>query len=387
MDKNNRRRILFLVDGFNVGGAELNLLKMLGHADRERHDFVLLSFRDQGPLRPRFEAMGIPVTLMCRRWRFDLSVPFRLYRFLQRGRYDVVVTVLFYPDILGTLMGWLARVPVRLAWETASHHDTFFHPWHRRFMYRRVMPLTTRILTVSEEGRQSIIQVERLRPEKIAVLPAGVEVDRFVPRSGGLDRQSLDLDDGDLVLGVVARLDPIKGHAFLLEALARVRAQAASPRLRCLFIGDGPERQKLEAQAEALGLSDTVRFLGFRDDVPALLPLLDLFVLPSISEGLPNVILEAMAAGVPLAASAVGGIPEVVESGRHGWLFPSGDVDALADRLQQAMNDPLALKKMGAEARAHVVAHYSMAAQIRTFEALYRLGGAADLDEALSPRQ
>lgn len=370
---NHRKKIkiLYLVDGFNIGGAEYNLLQMLEAMDREAYDITLCSFVDRGDLKPAYEALGFPLHIIARRWRFDLSIFKRLYRLIQKGRFDIIQTLLFYPDIIGAVMARLCRVPACIAWETASHYDAFFKPPHRRLFYRLAMRWATCIVTVSEEAKKSVVAVERRPPEQIKVFPNGIDLARFERTAPAALRTEYQADGETMLIGVVARLDAIKGHSHLMEALSEVYKQHSN--FQCLLIGDGECRDALTAQVRQLGLQDHVQFLGFRRDIPELLSVLDLFVLPSISEGLPTVVLEAMASTVPVIATRVGGIPEVIQSGENGMLVPSKDSTALAESILQLMNHPQLRSNIAAAGRKRVEEQYSFRRQMEQFETLYHL--------------
>lgn len=357
------------MDGFNIGGAELKLLEMLRHMDRERYAITLCSFMETGDLRSQFEALGDPLVIMARKWRFDPSIFVKLFRLIRKGHFDIIQTLLFYPDIIGTVMARFCKVPVCIAWETASHYDTFFHPFHRRLFYRLFMRWATRIVTVSQEAKHSIIDVERLPAEQIDVIPYGIDLERYGREAGAEIQVEGYENEAAFVMGVVARLDYIKGHPFLLEALHHVRKIYSN--FICLLIGDGEYRAHLEGLVQKYNLQQHVKFLGFRDDIPSILNRLDLFILPSLSEGLPNVILEAMAAQVPVIASAVGGIPEIIENSENGILVPPKNAVALAEAIEQVLHDAALREKMALAGKVMVEKRFSLAKQMERFESLY----------------
>jgi len=190
-----------------------------------------------------------------------------------------------------------------------------------------------------------------LAPDRVRLIHAGVDLQRFTPRTpGAVLRESFGIPSGVPVVASIGRLEAVKGHVHLLEALARLRGQDLS--FRVLVAGDGSLRASLEARARELGLSDRVRFLGVRDDIPAILAACNVYVLTSIgSEGSSRATLEAMASGLPVVASDVGMLPDIVKDGSNGYLVPPGDPDALARRLRPLLLDRGLRNAMGLNAR------------------------------------
>jgi glycosyltransferase involved in cell wall biosynthesis len=182
-------------------------------------------------------------------------------------------------------------------------------------------------------------------------------------------RRTFGVQAQGLLVGTVGRLHPQKGFASLLAAVARVRERL--PAIRLLLVGGGALRRDLVARAEALGLAEVVIFAGSRGDVPEILAALDLFVLPSLWEGLPNAVLEAMAAGLPVVATAAGGTPEVVVDGETGLLVPPGDVTALAEAIERLLRDPGLRRKMGEAGRKRVEGHFTIEQTVAQTVALY----------------
>ena len=367
MDSNKKINILFLIDGFNIGGAELNLLEMLRNIDKRKYDITVCSFMDSGPLQPDFKQLGFQVKLILRKWRFDPSIFLKLRSLMKKNSYDIVLTLLFYPDIVGTLIAHSCRVPCILSWATASHYDRDFDPWHRRFFYKIAMKKSNKIIAVSNETKESIIKREKFSPDKILVIPSGLNIDKYSRDVSGMKK--VQKNDSLFVIGVVARLNYIKGHVFLIRALKEVKA--VFPNFQCRLIGDGEYKPVINELVQKLGLSEHVQFMGFRRDIPEQLKQLDVFVLPSLSEGLPMVILEAMAASVPIVASSVGGIPEVIKNNVNGILVKPGDSESLARGIQSLFASREKREKLAREARNFVEKKFSITTLIKSFEEIF----------------
>ncbi len=242
--------------------------------------------------------------------------------------------------LIGSLAAKLARGPAVVASRRVDFRI------NSRWKYTWAVD---RLIAISRAVRDVLIDC-RVPPEMISVVLSGIDLSRFEslpPRDDA--RRALGIADGELALGMVAALTDHKGHRFLLEAWPRV--VAAEPRARLLLAGSGELEEELKRAAADLGIGDSVRFLGFHSDVVGLLAALDLFVLSSHLEGLCTSLMDAMAAGLAVVATAAGGIPEVVDDGRTGVLVPARDPDALAGAILDVLSDPERRRKLGAAGR------------------------------------
>jgi glycosyltransferase involved in cell wall biosynthesis len=274
----------------------------------------------------------------------------------------------FKSDLVGVMAGRLARVPV----VTTVHG--YIAVTGKSQLYRQIdlqlLRAMDRVIVVSESMRRDLGE-RGVANGRLQVVRNGIAIDNypFARRSRTLRAES-GFDDDALVIGHVGRLSPEKGQARLLRVLPRVREKV--PRARLVIVGDGPEMESLRTLARTLGVEEVTRFCGYRSDVPEVFANLDLLVLSSDTEGLPNVVLEAMATGVPVVATAVGGTPEVVEHGVTGLLVPAGDEAALAAAIVEAFARPGAAADRARRARAFVESQCSMEALIRATHELYR---------------
>lgn len=228
------------------------------------------------------------------------------------------------------------------------------------------------MVAVSKEVYQAEVQRSGIDPKKVTMIPSGVQVQRFIdpdPASTEQLREAWGIQPRTHLIGTVGRFVPPKGHTYLLDAIVRLQSQF--PDVKTLVVGDGALLRPMEEKAQALGLSDAVVFTGIRRDVPEILALLDVFVLPSLWEGLPIALLEAMAAGLPVVATRVGGVPEVVEDGVTGLLVPPRDPDALAEAITRLLRDPDLRCKMGQAGRERVESEFSVEKMVRKTETLY----------------
>jgi glycosyltransferase involved in cell wall biosynthesis len=304
-------------------------------------------------------------------WRQPLAVGRRIGRLvaaLRRDRPDVVHGFLFHGYVLGALAGRWAGAPVVVASRRSLGNFKKGKP-HYRLGEQVVNRLTDLVIANSEAVRADSLRREGLPPERVIVIHNGLEPGRFARPPEADLRRHLGLDKAPVVVGVVANFIPYKGHRFFLDAWAEVVAR--TPEAVALLVGDGAGRREIEARAAALGLGGSLRFLGSRLDVPEILGVVDILVHPSLEEGFCNAILEAMAAGKPVVATAVGGNPEAVVEGETGLLVPPGDGPALAEAIGWLLDRPEQAGAFGHAGRRRVVERFELSRMVTQYEAVY----------------
>lgn len=364
-----RLRILHLFVSLPVGGAENLLLSILRRLDPARHESVVCTLGEKGALAVQVEALNVPfIELKLMRGGSGRRKTVRiLAELLRRERIDLLHAHLYHANLIGRLAARRAGIPC-----VVSIHNTYTRPkWHRRmanwWLARRH---TGAIIAGSEEIRRDILRYDHVRPELVEVIPNAVDLSRSASAlTREAARERLGLAAEAYVLGTVGRLEEQKGHRFLLDALDRLRAQGLDAVL--LLVGGGREEAALCEQAARLALGERVRFLGMRDDLGDLFRAMDLFVMPSLWEGLSLAMLSAMAAGLPVVATRVGGVPEVLGDDERGFVLPPGDAAALAERIAWCHAHPDAAAHAGTAGAAHVRANYSDAALVKRVEAVY----------------
>ena len=360
-------RVVTLVDRPTVtGGAERLAVQVASRLDRERFESVLCASRrtDEPLLDAELAAAGVEVLNLNRGSKLDLRAWRPLVRRLQDG-VDVVHAHMFGSNVWGTVLGRLTHVPVVVAHE---HTWSFQGRPVRRFLDRELVGrYADAFVAVAAEDRRKMIEVEGVDAEKIRLIPNGIPDP--VPGDGAAVRHELGIDADAPVIGVVCELRAQKALEVLFEAAARLRGEL--PALKVLVAGDGPERERLEAEVERLGLEGTVLLLGIRRDVPALLDALDVAVLSSDYEGSPLSVMEYMAAGKPIVSTCVGGVPELLEDGRDAVLVEPRDPEAFAEAIGRLLRDPAEAKRLGEAARDRQRREYSLDAMVRRIESLY----------------
>jgi len=327
-------QITQIITGLTVGGAQQLLLGLSQELMALGHKVRVIGLRPGG-LADEFRQQGIPVEELCLKGMLGLPTLFRLTALLKRQRPDIVHTHLGRADNFGRLAARLARVPVIVT--TVHNVDA----WKANILFRRIDAWTSRyanqIVACSGRVGEHLRELGLVPNEKITVIRNGICLrdwsDRPEPAAVLRLRGELGLRPNDFVIGVIGRLEKQKGHRHLFEALAILKEDVADWRL--LVVGEGALRQALEELAERLGLSSQVSFAGVRRDMRMIYAASDVVVLPSLWEGLPLVLLEAMAARRPVVGTRVGGVPEVLRHKETGFLVPPGDSAALCAAIKR----------------------------------------------------
>jgi len=370
------RNILYLVTGTNVGGTERSLLEICRHLDHSRYRPVVVSLKKEGPVAPMIRDLGTEVISLGMREEagilsaaeFTLGL-LRLPRLLRGRSFDLLHSFLFRANIFGRLTARRCGI----ARTVSSYRGTLEEPkpWMLsldRVTLKRADALCTLSETLAAELRDRL----QAPPEKITIIPNGIDASaarRAVADCAPHARRRLDLSPADMVLVAVGRLHAEKGLSFLLEAFRPFFHQ--HPRAVLVLAGDGPERERLQKQAEALRVAARVRFLGTVLSPWEVLAAADIFVLPSVHEGMPNALLEAMAASLPVVATAVGAVPEMVEDGRQGLIVPPGDPASLTGAIERLAWSPDLRKEMGVRALQRATDAYSLDTARGKLEDLY----------------
>lgn len=365
----NKIKILYVFAALPVGGAEQVLVTELKWLDKNLFAPLVCVISEKGPVGEVIEKMDIPVIPLHRmkRNQFDYGIIRELKKIMVQGKVSVVHTHLYDGGKYGRIAARMAEIPGII--HTA--HNVYVKRRTKHHWINRLLSFfTDRIIAVSEAVKESLVHYDRIKPGKIRVIHNGVDLSEFEgPWSSGDARIQLGIKPEEYVIGVVARLEEQKGHRILLEALSRNRAILSS--LKVLIVGDGKLRTVLEEEAREKGLSSQVLFLGTRKPILPILKALDLFLLPSLWEGFSMAILEAMAAGIPVIATRVGGAEEVITSGKDGLLISSGNALALAEAIQDAYLHRDKFQEMGRLGRERVHRNFSQESHMTSLQALY----------------
>lgn len=361
-------RILHLFVSLPVGGAENLLLSILRRLDPGRFASVVCCISERGELGEQVQALGFPLVELhlLERGGVDRRIVPALVELIRRENIDLVHSHLYHANFYGRLAARKAGVPA-----VASIHNTYTrHKWHRQLANWYLSRHTAAIIAGSEEIRQDVVRHDFVPASLVEVIPNSVDLSRSRSElTREQARQRLNLPEGAVVLGTVGRLEEQKGHRYLIQALARLRQGGVDACL--LLVGDGREAQSLKSLSDSLGLEPQVKFLGTRGDLGDLFRAMDLFVMPSLWEGLSLAMLSAMAAGLPVIATAVGGVRQVLGEEEFGFTVPAGDAEALAAKIRACLAEPAEMAQMAEKGRRHASENYSDEAMVRRLEAVY----------------
>lgn len=349
--------ICHLLHGLRVGGAEV-LAARLARQLRDRFRFVFVCLDELGTLGEELRSEGFVVEVLGRRSGLDWRCSLRLAGFLRRQRVALVHAHQYTPFFYGATARLLCHRPSVLFTEHGRHQPDY--PRRKRMVANRLL-LTRRdrVVGVGEAVRQALVANEGLPPQRVGVVYNGIDTEAFANGrcERGAVRREIGAADSDWVMVQVARLDYLKDHATAVRTLERVVRQR--PDARLVLVGEGPEEAKVRAAARNRGVQDRVHFLGLRSDIARLLAAADVFLLTSVSEGIPVTLIEAMAAALPVVSTRVGGVAEVVEDGGTGLLAAAGDDEALAEKVLHLASRPELCREFGRAGRERAAGMFS----------------------------
>jgi glycosyltransferase involved in cell wall biosynthesis len=358
-----------------MGGAERLTIPYIKNLNNEnfRLRVCMLQERDGNHFAGVLREMGIPVDKVTVRHLRDLSAIPRLVHYLYRQKADLVHTQLEFSNTLGNIAAKILRLPSVCTLHTIENPEKGSKTHRRlRVMYWSLRNFCNRVITVSEELRKHHIAVSKSLPERVVTLYNGIDQSHFEDLDIGkknMLRGDLGIPpDAPLILTVAVLREP-KGIQYMLEAMPAVLT--AAPEAYFLIVGDGEYRQSLEEITRDLQISHRVIFAGYREDIPDMLAIGDVFVLPSLTEALPTVIAEAMVTGLPIIASTVGGIPEMVEDQRNGILVPPGDPESLSRSCLRLLQNREVAQQMGREGRSIAARKFDIQKQARQLGEMY----------------
>jgi glycosyltransferase involved in cell wall biosynthesis len=366
----HKKVICHLLHVLRVGGAEV-LAARLARRLRCEFDFLFVCLDELGSLADELRAEGFAVHLLHRRPGVDWRCSLRLAKLLRAEGVGLLHAHQYTPFFYGMTARLLYRRPPVLFTEHGRLHPDYPRP--KRMLANRVLlERRDRIVGVGEAVRQALLHNEGMPPGRVGVLYNGIDLAAFSNHAAErLDvRREVGVGPADFVLIQVARLDPLKDHATAVRTMANVVRQRPDGRL--LVVGEGQERPALDELVRQRGLAEQVRFLGLRRDIPRLLAAADLCLLTSVSEGIPLTLIEAMAAGLPVVATNVGGVCEVVTNGDTGLLAPAaGELD-LSDAILRLAGDANLRRHMGQRGRARAAELFSEEQMLGSYRRLYR---------------
>jgi glycosyltransferase involved in cell wall biosynthesis len=367
--KDSRIEIVHCLEAVRSGGVERRRLSLAQCLPKDRFKQSLICTEISDELREAFTGAGCDVFAVGQvRHGLDWRIIRRAAKVLRQIRPDIVHGAVFEGVELAALAGRLARVPIIVGEETSDPHG---RRWTGHLYYRFLAALTDRMVAVSPAVSRYLICKLWIPPSKVRTILNGVRNPGPAPAQEVEQlRRDLDLKDGDFVIGTVGRM--VDKHKRMSDAIRALKIMLGEcPGARLIVVGDGPDRAALEALADELGVRDAVCFVGYQGRVRPYLDLMDVLVHPAASEAFGLVLVEAMFARLPVVATAVGGIPKVVEDQKTGLLVPPGDPAKVADRLLFLWRNPAVREQMGAAGAIRARATFSESRYVEEVAALY----------------
>jgi sugar transferase (PEP-CTERM/EpsH1 system associated) len=366
--KSTKIKIVHLVNYLAPAGKEVGIVKLLNALNDDFEPVLVV-------LGKVYDALGLNTDKtrlieLGKGQGNDFSLIPRLKKIFKEVNPHMVHTHSWGTLVEGVLAAKWARVPIIIHGEHGTFHKDFKRKWVQKIFFS----LTDQILSVSALLADQLSRDLGIKRTRILPILNGVDVQKFAPDAAKRKqyREQWGFGQNDVLIGTVGRPMKVKNHQLMIRALKRLREQGYP--VHFAIVGDTPLRSlkdELVALAQSLGVADRVHFLGFQSDVPGYLNMFDIFVLPSLSEGCSNVIQEAMATGLPIVASRVGGNPELVQDGETGLLFESNSVEALARALQTLLDDPQKAQALGNRALQRAREAFSLEKMVENYEALY----------------
>lgn len=375
--KGKKYNIVYMIDGLGLGGAERLMIPLLANLDRQIFEprVCVFQVRNGNPIADDLTALGVPVDNLPIPHLRDLTALPRLLRYLKETQADLVHTQLEFANILGTLAARGARLPSVCTVHTIPSQDgmrakTRLHQNVEFFCLRNFCDM---VISVSEEAQRFHREVGRMSERKTSVIYNGIDLARFSAEALQADPQAVRREFGipaaSPLLITVAVLRELKGIQFMIRAMPGILVER--PDVHYLIVGSGDHQEQLVEEVRKQGVQERVIFAGARKDIPALLSAADLFVLPTLTEALPTVLAEAMSARLPILASRVGGVPEMITDGVNGRLLPAGDPSHLSAACLELLAFPETRASMGRQGRAIVEQKFDVRVQAAQLRSLY----------------
>lgn len=369
MSRRRPYRVLHVIDSLDLGGAQVVLLNLIKYADRSRFQIEAVALHGRGVFWGPVRATGVPLWSLSFHHYFPSYAPGLMALMLAR-RYDVVHCHLLASNVIAKPIAALCGVPVRINHDHCNDKLTDPRPWALP-ADKWTNRYSTHVVAVSESTRAFVEAHENVPGARTVTIHNGIDCETYRPKPELREeaRKRWDLPADAFIVGGIGRLTHQKNFALFLEVAAEVLK--SHPQAFFAIAGTGEDEAALRAQADALGIANRVRFLGFVGDMAGLYPALDLLLLTSRYEGLPITILEAMAVGIPIVASRLDGIAEVLADGRDAALPPAGDAAAFASSVNRLIADRELAESYSASALAKVRADYSADRMTREVESIY----------------
>jgi len=365
-------KILHLIDTFGVGGMENVLTNLINKMNMSNYHHFICCYNADDNLIQRLSRTDTDITILNKRKGNDLTIPFKIAKICNRKQIDIIHA-----------RGWTMYAEGLLASKISPSVKKFIYGFHgktfedvlkkkrrRIFMQWLLAKFTDQIVTLTEEMRDDYASSFHINKKKITIINNGIDIQKFSKKiDKSKIRNKFGISPEEIVLGCVARLDPVKDLISLLKGYKI--AQKCKPNISLIIVGNGPCMEQIKKYANKFKFKNKIVFTGMRNDIPKLLKLMDIYVQTSLYEGMSNTILEAMAAGLPVIATSVGGNNEIVINKKTGILIPPKNLEALSKAIICLYVDPEKRKEYGKHGHLRVKHSFSMEKMVTSYQDLY----------------
>lgn len=360
-------RVLQLVDDLKVGGLEQIIYDIATKLDQNKYRVSVWCFGRGGEIADRLKENRVDVKFINIDSYYNILNILKLAILVKKYEPDIIHSHTYFSNTIGRIAGIISRVPVMI-----SHvHNVYSNYSKRNLLIERLLSnYTDKVICCSEAVRNFVLKYEKINMHKTVIIYNGVN-HREIQRSQDISylREFLGIYKNVITIICVASLTEKKGHEYLLKAILEIEKEFQ--KLKFIIVGDGPLKKRLKNLAEELNIQDLVIFTGIRNDIPNLLKIADIFVLPSLTEGLPLAAIEAMSVGLPVVATAVGGVPEIIKDGITGYLVPPKNPKALGNTILNLIKDKKNMEKVGLNGKKVIIENFTTEKMINKLEKLY----------------
>jgi len=364
-------KIMYLTTSPQMGGAEKQLFELSRRINKDDFEVLVCTLKSEGGnLLQKLQKEGITTKTIELNDKKDFKKVIELFKIIKEFKPDILQSFLFFDNILARIFGRILKVPVIISGQRNVETKRSFK---RNFLDKITINLAHYIISNSEAGKKLIINRERFNPSKIFVCPNGIDFKNVVKLREEQKQEIKDyykIKDNQFIIGFVGYLTEQKGVENLLKAVSLIQNELKN-KIKVLIIGDGDKKEELEKMSKELKIDAKVHFFGFQKNGFRFISMFDIFVLPSLWEGQPNVLLEAMAYEVPIISTRVGGVDEMIEDRRNGILVDAGNAYQIAGSINMICNDHQ-LRKNLSKKGLEVVQRYNVSKMVSKFEGLYK---------------
>ena len=359
-------RIVYLITDLNIGGAEKSLYQLVTHLNRDKFSPIVYSLSGGSKIAEKLRTKDIEVVCLGAKSKIDITVLLKLVRLLKKQKPNILHTYLFHANFIGRIAGRTAGVPLIIS----SVRTMEKQKWHHVYLNMLTCWMVDKETCVSRDVGRFVRKYAKVPYRKLTTIYNGIDLkDIHIAKNADEKKGELSINQFSHIIGTVGHLTTAKGIVYLLKAFKLVLKDF--PGACLLIIGNGPDEKKLKKLALELDIKASVQFLGFREDALEIINTMDVFVLPSLWEGMPNVVLEAYALGKPVVSTKVGGANEIIIDGKTGFLVSPGNWQSFAQSVTKLLKNPDIRKEFGIKGKEFISINFSLDRMVKDTERLY----------------